>query len=345
MASARCNSHLPAKPSDKAIERSQKYALQRDILHWFEERGLGWARCAAESTGSKFVAALTDILWYLDGHFTTFCSRGCPIPQSFQLFSGYNQPSKSKHRKRDPDNLSAAVLDSHSCILNEFALHPWLNSSSWKPVRADICVLADSLHKYAEYLKCKNSEVQENHNKLTPVRLPSDAEHFTFIRKSSWIKPAIEAEYRPLQIQLDREEQFVPVFVNDYTPADQRYAGSSIVDNLDMNLFGMLFFRRRRYYIDSLKNGQCLRCDTVLFAYSTGNCLGTIHFIWRVPEGNDVATLTAGNAECYRKIQPSLPTYHTRAMRKHFFDQVHLLQCGKASTLRGIYKLLTGESD
>ena len=81
----------------------------------------------------------------------------------------------------------------------------------------------------------------------------------------------------------------------------------------------------------------------MLFDYATGNCLGTIHFIWKVPDNCSAALLTAGNADCFRKIQPSLPTYHTRAMKKHFFEQISLLQCGKPSALRGIYRLLTGE--
>lgn len=111
------NSHLPAQPSDRAVERSQKSALTRDILLWLRDKGLGWSRRAAESTGAQFVAALTEILWNVDGHFATFSGRACPIPQEFVLFSGYNQPSKSKHRRRDAKNLSAAVLDSHSNLL------------------------------------------------------------------------------------------------------------------------------------------------------------------------------------------------------------------------------------
>lgn len=222
MTSAHSNSHLPAKPSDSAVERSQKCALQKDVLIWLEDKGLGWSRCTAESTGSNFVRALTDVLWYLDGHFATLASRGCPIPQAFELFSDYNQPTRSKHHKRDAENLNAVALDSHSCLLNEFILCPWLNSSSWKAVRD---TLADSLHKYAEYLKRKNLE---NQSKLDPVRSPIDAEHYTFIGKSTWIKPATEAEFKALQMQLDKEETFSPVFVNDYAPANQRYSSPSV---------------------------------------------------------------------------------------------------------------------
>ena len=102
-------------------------------------------------------------------------------------------------------------------------------------------------------------------------------------------------------------------------------------------------YRKRRYFIDKLKSGQCLTCDSVLFAYATGNCLGTIHFLWKIPDDAQFDVLISANTECYRKIQPSLPIYHTRAMKKHFFDQISLLRCGQPSALRGIYRLLTGE--
>lgn len=104
------------------------------------------------------------------------------------------------------------------------------------------------------------------------------------------------------------------------------------------------FCRSRRYFIDTLKSGL-VTCDTVLYNYATGNCLGTIHFVWKVPTNCDAAPLMSGNGEAFRKIQPSLPVYHTRAMKKHFFDQIALLQCGKPSALRGIYRLLTGKNN
>ena len=91
-----------------------------------------------------------------------------------------------------------------------------------------------------------------------------------------------------------------------------------------------------------MKGGQCLICDSMIFNHAIGNSLGTIHFIWKVPIAIDPAALTSGNASCVRKIQPSLPVYHTRAMKKQFFDQITLLKCGKPSALRGIYRLLTG---
>lgn len=215
--------HLPDHPSDRAIERSRKFELKKDILLWLHDKGLGWTHDKVKSVGNEFVAALTDIIWYIDGHFTTLSGRACPIPQEFETFSGYNNPSKSKHRRRDVENLSAVVLDSHSSLLNSFALQPWLNSTSWTSVRSAVCMLAESLYKYAEYLKQKNIEVQENHGKLVPIRSSNDAECYTFIKKAMWIKPANLAQFKPLQNQLDSKEPFDPVFLNEFAPANRRY--------------------------------------------------------------------------------------------------------------------------
>ncbi len=80
----------------------------------------------------------------------------------------------------------------------------------------------------------------------------------------------------------------------------------------------------------------------VLYTYSTGNCLGSIHFIWRIPEDISEEDLLKRNADALHKIQPLLPTYHTRAMKKQFFNQIGLFRIGKPAVLRAVYKQLTG---
>ena len=214
--------YLPSPPSDKAMEKSKKMVLKKDVIDWLHAKDVGWSSDVADSTGADFVTALSEALWYVDGHFDTLRARACPVPSDFEQFSGYNQPERSKHRRRIADNLSSAVLDSHSAILNKLAMYPWFNSASWKPVREVVCALADSLFKYAKYLQEKNLEVQDNHGKLTPVRSNSEAESYTFIKKAVWVKPDIISEFRALQKQLDDAEELEPIFVNDFSPANQR---------------------------------------------------------------------------------------------------------------------------
>ena len=222
MASSRNKSCLPPPPSDRAIERSHKFALKKDILSWLQIKQLGWSPEDANSVGNEFVTALTDIFWYIDGLISTFVARACPIPEEFQKFSGYNDPTRSKRRRREFDNLSAQVLDSHSAILNGFLLHPWLSSTHWKAVKISLSTLADSLHKYADYLHHKNQEVQENHMMPAPIRPRIHAESLLLIKKSAWVKPELLARYSLLQSDLDNKDSFVPFFLNDYAPTNPR---------------------------------------------------------------------------------------------------------------------------
>ena len=90
---------------------------------------------------------------------------------------------------------------------------------------------------------------------------------------------------------------------------------------------------------------MALSHDVVLFCHTTGNHLGNVLFVWKVPVEASLDVLTNGNAQCFRKIEPDLPVYHTRAMRRQFFDKISLLRCGKPSVLRGFYKCLTGRCE
>ena len=52
--------------------------------------------------------------------------------------------------------------------------------------------------------------------------------------------------------------------------------------------------------------------------------------------------LVSKNAEVSRIIKPSIPVYHTRAMKKQFYNDMSLFRCGKPAVLREMYKRLTG---
>ena len=106
--------------------------------------------------------------------------------------------------------------------MNNFVLQPWLNTSVWKSIRTAVCGLAESLYKYAAYLKEKNLEIQRNHEKVVPVRSNSNAESYILIKKAIWTKPEFIVEFKSLQNELDRASDFELIFVNDLAPANQR---------------------------------------------------------------------------------------------------------------------------
>lgn len=95
-------------------------------------------------------------------------------------------------------------------------------------------------------------------------------------------------------------------------------------------------------YIDYLKTSS-LTSKVLIYSFASGNNVGSLHFTWKVPEEISDDTLISKNAEVLRIIEPSLPIYHTRAMRKQFYYDMHLFRCGKPAVLREMYHRLTGK--
>lgn len=102
-----------------------------------------------------------------------------------------------------------------------------------------------------------------------------------------------------------------------------------------------MYSRKRRIYLDDMKNSG-LSSKILVYSYASGNNVGSLHFIWKITEDISEEMLISRNAEVVRKIQPSLPLYHTRSMKKQFYHDMHLFRCGKPSVLREIYRRLTG---
>ena len=100
--------------------------------------------------------------------------------------------------------------------------------------------------------------------------------------------------------------------------------------------------RKRRVYIDGLK-ASSLYSRVLIYTYASGNHNGSLHFLWKVPEEASADELISRNAEVIRRLQPSLPVYHTRAMKKQFYHDMQLFRCGNPSVLREIYRRLTGK--
>ena len=52
--------------------------------------------------------------------------------------------------------------------------------------------------------------------------------------------------------------------------------------------------RQRRTYVDNLKSSPVLPYKTMLYNYATGNSIGTLYFLWKVPSDALEEMLTAG---------------------------------------------------
>ena len=94
--------------------------------------------------------------------------------------------------------------------------------------------------------------------------------------------------------------------------------------------------------MDTLKKSPVLPIKSVMYNYSMGNSMGALHFMWKVCEDMSEELLTTGNLRVLQKIKPFLPVFHTRCMRKQFFDEISLFSAAKPAVLREMYKRLTG---
>ena len=80
--------YLPGLPSESAMSRSKKDCLKKDIIMLLQEKGLGWTYFNLSTCGENFVSTMTNVLWYLDGHYKALDDRSCLIPDEFKAFEG-----------------------------------------------------------------------------------------------------------------------------------------------------------------------------------------------------------------------------------------------------------------
>ncbi len=99
--------------------------------------------------------------------------------------------------------------------------------------------------------------------------------------------------------------------------------------------------KKKYQYVQDLKNGLTAPC--VLYTASLGSNIGNYHFMWKIPRGVTLEAATIENVPIIDKIKRSLPTYHSRALRKEFVTRFGLIASGvKSHVLRQIYRELTG---
>lgn len=218
------------------------------------------------------------------------------IPSEFNQFQGFNKPEASKHKRKEVGNLDASTLDAYSNSLNKLLLQPFFDLKRWKAMRGAVTSLVECTTKYALYLRKKCDSIKTHHAALQPVRSASDHESFCLISEAVWVEPATAMKYRSLQECLDSAKEFQPLLLNDFVPVNARYVKILVLSSLTL-----LSCRQRRTYVDHLKCSPTLTCDVMMYNYATGNRVGTLHFVWKIPK--DVSKKEATLVH-YTKLNP-----------------------------------------
>ena len=103
-------------------------AIRNKVLNLLHGMKLGWHADVLDTTGKKFIKALSDTLWTLDPHHKQFIDRGCPIPSLFHDFQGFNDWQSKKQKK---PQLNQCALEKHIGLLSDYMMQPWFCSSVW----------------------------------------------------------------------------------------------------------------------------------------------------------------------------------------------------------------------
>ena len=126
-------------PDPIAAPKTNKQRLTNSIISYPDERKCKWHSSEVSSAGVSLVNALTDTLWFIDGHHHVLTTQGYRVPNIFSQFVGYSKPELSKHRKRQIGNLSGSVLRSLSSHLfhclqgGSWHRSEWMSRKKLKP--------------------------------------------------------------------------------------------------------------------------------------------------------------------------------------------------------------------
>ena len=317
------SSHLRSQPGlpQKVPERNKKEKLYNDILMMLEEENVAFPGDEVESSGHAFLRVVVDSLWCLDGHHDALRKQGCPIPELFSHFNGYNMPEVSKHRKRTISNLSGSTLEMLSSSLYRNLQKPFWSYEKLKSLRKNTEQLARSISSYADYLSSQRKKMKILHSMASPVRHLSDSMSVTFVKASAGVL-SYNTRLEKLSSCLREKSEYESVSLCDFLPNVSKP-------------------RPRYEYIQTLeKNG--LPYPIMLLKYSSGNNIGNLHFVWKLPIDKPVE---ATFEESVRTIEGVLPQYHTRAMRREMFAMFGRISPNvKPAALRFLYRELTGDS-
>ena len=87
--------------------------------------------------------------------------------------------------------------------------------------------------------------------------------------------------------------------------------------------------------MQDLKKG--LIVPSIMYTASLGSNFGNHVFIWKIPQGVSLEAATVENMHVINQIKQSLPTYHSRALRRAFINRFGLVASGvKSHVLRQI---------
>ena len=307
----------PALPHLIENPRTKKQKLFNDFVNFLAEKGLRWRGDEVQTTGTACVRAIVEALWAIDGHHSVFESRNVIIPQAFHVFSGYNLPELSKHRKRSVENLSSTQLRMCADALFGCLQAGFWEQSAWKHFKPDVEGLANGLSKYSEYLASQSQAMKRVHSSVKPVRQIGENLHISVLPRCLVVAPQLQL----LQCALEEKDLYEYVVLETLCPSEPR----------------------KKYEYLQVLNSSGLTMNVTMMTYSHGNNIGNVHFLWKSvsPGFDDISN----SQHVIEKAKEEIPVFHTRAMRRALFEKFgRVAPTIKPAILRALYRELTNDA-
>ena len=187
---------------------------------------------------------------------------------------------------------------------------------------SDITRLSNSLSTYASELCKANEKQQERHSQLYPVHQIS--KNATIHYWSAMAKDKVDETFSKLSIVMSEMENEVPILVT----------GEDHFTDILMPM------QKYRLYKDVVS----LEVSVMVIRYDPGGC-PLIVFMGRVDSSYSEDARYNIAMKMLATIEPDIPKYHTRSMRRQFKKTIDILSAEiKPHQIRYIYRSLTGDS-
>ena len=260
--------------------------------------------------GGTFVNTLTKLLWHLDGQYQKIeqeVPSSQKVPAIFKRkFSGYNLPEKSKHRKREIRNLSCQKMEG-LCIRTKELIQclPFLDDAPINEFTVQIQQLVSLVEIYCTYLRGQAKRVARSENApRTPLELRTNVTVLK-INKGSVNKTLAE-----LNNKLSNSEFYTPVSVREFLPPGRP--------------------RQQMYNIIQILKDCGLSTRAVHYAYHVGGPKASLHFVWKIKDGDSDGDRLKKCVNIIRKIEEDAPIYEKKIQEQFWF-------CGQSCSASGYF--------
>ncbi|GES76141.1 hypothetical protein GLOIN_2v1773127 [Rhizophagus clarus] len=294
---------------------------------------VGWPGDDYNTCEKRFIERLTKAIWYIDPHLEKLRSRGCHLPLLFSSLPVYQQNGVYneyyQRMKKKKSQLTRLELFQLANSIELSLTEPWASKDFWQEIISNVFKLTSMMKKYFDHLENINNNMKALHESENPAREPSTNCNVWLISK--YDEREINSRYHSLDSDLTNRELFNFIDLNLHVP-DNPIKKYDFIHNIQLSV--------PKDYIGKVFSFFFKNC-----IYPHGNYLGTLNFIWREPDTNEInEDYETLKAQMIIRINDIIPVYYTRQMRKNVFQKYSLVRNLSKPVLRMLYYDLTDDA-